>query len=58
VPDDTPYGVRQPSGSGGSEGGGSEGGGGTYGSGGRNVSPEATLRPWWKTMPEWILAFV
>jgi len=49
VPEDTPYGVRQPSGSGGSEGGGS---------GGRSVSPEATLRPWWKTMPEWILAFV
>jgi len=58
VPEDTPYGVRQPGGSGGSGGSGSGGGGGTYGSGGRSVSPEATLRPWWKTMPEWILAFV
>ncbi len=53
VTEDTPYGVRQPTGS-----GGSGGGGGVYGSGVQSVSPEATLRPWWTTMPEWILAFV
>jgi hypothetical protein len=43
----SPYGVRRPSGSGGAAGGGV-----------RTVSPEASLHPWWRKMPEWILAFV
>ncbi len=55
VPEDSPYGVRQPSRS---DSSGGSSGGGTYGSGVQSVSPEAALRPWWKTMPEWILAFV
>jgi hypothetical protein len=42
----SPYGVRQPSSSGGT------------GGGVRPVSPEASLHPWWRKMPEWILAFV
>jgi hypothetical protein len=43
----SPYGVRRPSGSSGITGGGV-----------RSVSPEASLQPWWRKMPEWILAFV
>lgn len=43
----TPYGVRQPSDSSGIVGGAV-----------RSVSPEARLAPWWRTLPEWILAFV
>jgi hypothetical protein len=42
----SPYGVRRPSSSGGA------------GGGVRTVSPEASLHPWWRKMPEWILAFV
>jgi len=43
----SPYGVRRPSDSSGIAGGGV-----------RTVSPEASLHPWWRKMPEWILAFV
>ena len=43
----SPYGVRQPNESGGAAGGDV-----------RAVSPEASLHPWWRKMPEWILAFV
>lgn len=52
----SPYGVRRPRPEPDSEDPGT--GGGVYGSGSRNVSPEATLRPWWHQMPEWILAVV
>jgi len=48
VDQSSPYGVRKPSSSGGS----------TTGAGVRTVSPEASLDPWWRKMPEWILAFV
>lgn len=53
---DTPYGVRRPKSE--PDSGDSGAAAGAYGSGARNVSPEATLRPWWRTMPEWILVFV
>ena len=43
----SPYGVRRPSDASGIVGGGV-----------RTVSPEASLQPWWRKMPEWILAFV
>lgn len=47
TPDEsTPYGVRQPDRS------------GIVGGGVRSVSPEASLAPWWRTLPEWILALV
>lgn len=48
VDSSSPYGIRKPSSS----------GGGTTGGGVRTVSPEASLRPWWRSMPEWILRFV
>ena len=47
VDESSPYGVRRPSDS-----------SGTVGGGVRSVSPEASLHPWWRKMPEWILAFV
>jgi hypothetical protein len=47
VDESSPYGVRRPGDSGGSVPGGV-----------RPVSPEASLHPWWRKMPEWILAFV
>lgn len=47
VDEPSPYGVRRPSDS-----------SGIVGSGVRSVSPEASLQPWWRKMPEWILAFV
>jgi hypothetical protein len=47
VDEKSPYGVRRPSDSSGIVGGGV-----------RPVSPEASLHPWWRAMPEWILAFV
>ncbi len=55
----SPYGVRRPrSESEEPETADPGGAAGAYGSAPRNVSPEATLRPWWSKMPEWILAFV
>ena len=47
VDESTPYGVRRPSDASGIVGGGV-----------RSVSPEASLAPWWRKLPEWILAFV
>jgi len=44
---DSPYGVRRPTDS-----------SGIVGSGVWPVSPEASLAPWWRKMPEWILAFI
>jgi hypothetical protein len=44
--EDTPYGVRKPDAS------------GIVGGGIRSVSPEASLAPWWRALPEWILALV
>ena len=48
VDQSSPYGVRRPSSSGGTP----------TGAGVRPVSPEASLDPWWRQMPEWILRFV
>lgn len=47
VDESSPYGVRRPGDSSGIVSGGV-----------RPVSPEASLHPWWRKMPEWILAFV
>jgi hypothetical protein len=52
---DSPYGVRRPDREPETT---DPGGAGGYGTGTRSVSPQATIRPWWSTMPEWILLFV
>lgn len=47
IDENSPYGVRRPSDSSGIVTGGV-----------RSVSPEASLHPWWRKMPDWVLAFV